>query len=128
MPDGDGSHRVGAAARDVAEHAGALTRLELELAALELKRKARALALGFGLGAAAIVFVVLGTGFALATAVAAIALVTPVWLALLIVTGALFLLAGIAGALAAGRLRRGASPVPKEAIREARLTSEAIKR
>jgi hypothetical protein len=51
-----------------------------------------------------------------------------VWLALLIMTGALLILAGLAGALAVGRLRKGTPPVPQEAIQEAKLTTEAIKR
>ena len=128
MTTGNGNHKLGAAAKEVAEHATALTRLELELATLELKKKAASLGLGIGLGSGAAVLALLGLGFALATAAAAIALVVPVWLALLIVTGALFLIAGIAGVIAVGRLRRGTPPVPEKAIAEAKLTTEAIKR
>ena len=40
MPPRNGNRHVGAAAKQVAEHASALTRLELELATLELKKKA----------------------------------------------------------------------------------------
>jgi uncharacterized membrane protein YqjE len=128
MTTGNGNHKLGAAAKEVAEHASALTRLELELATLELKKKATSLGVGLGLGLAAVLLALLGIGFALATAAAAIALVVPVWLALLIVTGALFLLAGIAGAIAVGSLRKGTPPVPEKAIEEAKLTTEAIKR
>ena len=124
----NGNHRLGAAAKQVAEHASALTRLEVELASLELKKKAISLGLGIGLGAAAAIFGLLGLVFALATATAAIALVVSVWLALLIMTGGLLVIAGIAGALAVGRLRRGTPPVPEKAIQEAKLTTEAIKR
>ena len=42
---------VGTAAKQVAEHASMLARLELELAGLELKRKAGAFRTGVGLGA-----------------------------------------------------------------------------
>ena len=128
MTPENGNHKLGAAAREVAEHASALTKLELELATLELKTKATSLGVGVGLGLGAALFALLGLGFALATAAAAIALVLPVWLALLIVTGALFLVAGIAGLMAVGRLRRGTPPVPEKAIAEAKLTTEAIKR
>ena len=41
---------VGTAAKQVAEHASTLARLELELAGLELKQKAGALGAGVGLG------------------------------------------------------------------------------
>ena len=44
---------VGTAAKQVAEHASALARLELELAGLELKQKAGALGVGVGLGVGA---------------------------------------------------------------------------
>jgi len=128
VPERNGNHHLGAAAKAVAEHVNALGRLEIELATLELKRKATSLGLGIGLGVGAGVLALFGLGFALATAAAALALVLSWWLALLIVTGALFLLAGLAGILAVGRLRRGTPPVPEKAIREAKLTTEAIKR
>lgn len=125
---GNGNHKLGTVAKQVAEHASALTRLEVELASLELKSKVVSLGVGVGLAAGAAVFALVGLAFALATITAAIALVVSVWLALLIMTGALFLVAGVAGVLAVGRLRRGTPPVPEEAIEEAKRTTEAIKR
>jgi hypothetical protein len=119
---------VGAAARQVAEHASAITRLELELAALELKRKAVALGLGVGLGLGAALFGLLAVGFAFATLAAVFATFLSTWLALLVVTGILLGLFGLLGAVAIGRLRKGTPPVPQQAIREAKLTGEAIKR
>ena len=47
---------LGAVARQVAEHASSLFRLELELAQLELKKKVTSLGLGIGLAAGAAVF------------------------------------------------------------------------
>jgi len=128
VPSRTGNRHVSAAAKQVAEHASALTRLEVELASLELKKKATSLGLGIGLGLGAAAFGLLGVVFALATATAAIALLVSVWLALLIVTGALFIVAGVAGALSVGRLRRGTPPLPEKAIEEAKLTTEAIRR
>ena len=128
MTTGNGNHKLGAAAKEVAEHASALTRLELELATLELKKKATTFGVGIGLGLGAAVFAVFGIAFALATIAAALALVVSWWLALLIVTGSLFLIAGIAGVLAVGRFRRGTPALPEKAIEEAKLTTEAIKR
>ena len=75
---------VGEAAKQVAEHASTLAKLELELAGLELKQKAGALGAGVGLG--------IGAGAARAlrarlpaspTAAVALALVLDAWLALL---------------------------------------------
>lgn len=118
---------VGAAAKDVAEHAGAIARLEAELAGLELKSKVAALGVGIGLGLGAALLGVLMLGFAFATVAAALATFLPVWLALLLVTGLLLVLSAVLGILALGRIRKGTPPVPEQAIEEARLTTAAIK-
>ena len=127
MAPRNGNQRLGVAAKQVAEHASALTRLEVELAQIELKQKAQSLGVGVGLGAGAAVMALYGLGFLLAGIAAALALIVDWWLALLIVTGVLFLIAGIAGVIANGRLRDATPPVPEQAIEEAKLTTEAIK-
>jgi hypothetical protein len=116
----------GTAAKQVAEHASALARLELELATLELKRKAAALGIGAGLGIAAAVVGFFMTGFALATIAAALATFLDTWLALLIVTAFLLLLTGVLALLALRAVKRGTPPVPEQAIREAKLTTERL--
>jgi hypothetical protein len=118
---------VGAAAKNVAEHASAIVRLELELAAMELKRKITALGVGIGLAVAAAILLLFMVGFAYAAAAAALALVVPTWAALLIVTGILLLKVAILGILALGRIKKGTPPVPEQAIHEAKLTTEALK-
>src|SRR5579885_162328 len=90
---------VGAAAKQVAEHASAIARLEVLLATAELKRKGIAHGLGGGLGRGPALFGLVAFGFGFATAAAARALVAPSWLARLIATGSLFGLAGVLGAL-----------------------------
>jgi hypothetical protein len=118
---------VGPAAKQVAEHASTLARLELELAALEIKKKVAALGIGIGLLVGAAVFLFYATGFGLATAAAGLATVVSTWLALLIVFGALALL-GLVLALVGMRLiKKGSPPVPRQAVAEARLTTEALK-
>ena len=119
---------VGTAARQVSEHASALVRLELELASLELKRKLAALGVGIGLGVGAAVLALYGLGFLFATLAAALDSFMPRWLALLIVAILLFALAGLLGKLGLGRVKRGSPPIPKQAIEEAKRTSEALKR
>jgi hypothetical protein len=119
---------VGPAVKEVAEHASALARLEMELATLELKRKVTALGMGVGLGVSAGVFLLFALGFGFAAAAAALALVVSTWLALLIVFGGLLLLALILGLFAMRALKAGTPPVPEQAVREAKLTTEAIKR
>lgn len=53
MPTQEAEHGVGPAAKQVAEHASTLARLELELALLEVKRKVAALGVGIGMSIAA---------------------------------------------------------------------------
>ncbi len=118
---------VGAAAKQVAEHASTLAKLELELAGLELKQKVGALGTGVGLGIGAAVVGVYALGFVFATIAVALALVLDLWLAMLIVTVGLFAVAALLGLLAVRRIKRGTPPVPQLAIREAKRTSEALK-
>jgi hypothetical protein len=116
---------LGTAAKQVAEHASALARLELRLAALELSRKAKAFAVGIGLALAALLLLLYALGFGLAAVAAAIPLST--WASLLIVSGGLLLLIGLLAFLAVSAFKRATPPVPKQAIEEAKLTGEAIK-
>ena len=123
----DAHGSLGERAKEVAEHASALVRLELELAALELKRKTTSLGIGIGLGAGAAVFSVFAFGFLFATIAAGLATFLDWWLALLIVTLALFTVTAILGLIAAVKIKKGTPPVPEQAIREAKLTSNALK-
>lgn len=128
MPTHVGERRgLGAAAKLVSERASSLVRLELQLAAAELKQKVGALGLGIALLVGAAVFGLFALGFGLAAGAAALATTVSTWLALLVVTGALVLLAGLLGAIGVGRLRKGTPPIPVQAIEEAKLTTEALK-
>jgi hypothetical protein len=118
---------LGAAAKDVAEHASAIARLEIELAKLEVKKKLAALGLGIGLLAAAVAIGLYGIGFLFATVTAALATFLPVWLSLLIVTLVLLGAAALLAFLGIRSIDRGSPPVPKQAIDEAKLTSQALK-
>jgi protein-S-isoprenylcysteine O-methyltransferase Ste14 len=128
MPiQGTSEQGLGGAAKQVAEHASALARLELELAALELKTKVSALGVGIGLALGAVLFLLFAIGFLLATAAAALAIWLPTWAALLIVGVVLLVLVAVLGAIAARSFKKGTPPVPQQAIEEAKLTGEAIK-
>jgi hypothetical protein len=124
---GEANGGVGSAAKQVAEHASAIARLEVELATRELKEKGIAIGVGLGLGVGAAVFGFLVLVFAFLTVAAAFATFLDVWLALLVTTGILALVALLLGLLAYASLKKGTPPVPEQAIEEARLTTEAIK-
>jgi hypothetical protein len=118
---------LGDAAKAVAEHASAIARLELELASLEIKRKLISMGLGIGLLVGAAIFGVLGVMLLVALAVAALALVLPVWASIAIVLGGALGVAALLALIGLGRIKKGSPPVPEQAIREMKLTTEAIK-
>jgi hypothetical protein len=127
MPTRETDSGLGPAVKQVTEHASTLARLEVELATLELKRKVAALGVGIGMLVAAGLFALYGLGFGLAAAAAGLATVLDTWLALLIVTGALFLLVAILALLGIKTVKKGTPPVPEQAIDEARRTSDALR-
>jgi hypothetical protein len=118
---------LGTAAKLVAEKASAIARLELELASMELKKKVAALGVGIGLLVGAVAVLLYGIGFGFATIAAGLATFLPVWLSLLIVTIFLFVVGGILALLGIKSVQRGTPPVPKQAIDEAKLTTQALK-
>ena len=125
--DGRETQRLGAAVKEVSERASSIVRLELELAAMELRRKVVALGLGIAFALAAAVVLLYVLGFAFATIAAALATAMSTWLALLVTTGILLLVALTLGFLARSRIKKGTPPLPEQAIREAKLTTEALK-
>jgi uncharacterized membrane protein len=118
---------LGGATKAVAEHASAIVRLEMELAGLELKAKVTAIGVGIGLVVAAAVFALFMVGWLFATLTAALETFLPTWLSLLIVTLFLGGLAAVLGLIGVNRIKKGTPPLPEQAIREAKLTTEAIK-
>lgn len=118
---------LGATAKEVAEHASSLVRLEMELATLELKRKVTNLGIGIGLAIGAALFALYALGFLFATIAAGLATAMSTWLALLIVTVGLLIVTAVLGLIGMSRIKKGTPPVPEQAIREAKLTSDALK-
>ena len=115
------------AAEQVAEHARRMAQLEAELASLEIKRKLSSLGVGIGLLVTGALLGFFAVAFVLATVAAGFATFLPVWAATLIVAVGLIL---IAAGLAAGGtavLRRSTPPIPELALREAELTTRALR-
>lgn len=128
MPTQETEHRsLGAAVKEVTEHASSWFRLERELAVLELKGKVTSLGIGLVLLIGAAVVGLYAIGFIFATIAAALATFLPTWLALLIVTGFLLITTAILGLVGVNRIKRGTPPVPEQAIAEAKRTSSALK-
>ena len=115
------------ATRRVADHARSLVQLEVQLAIAEMRRKAIELGTGVGLMLAAAMFAFFAFAFLLGAAAAAIALEVAVWEAMLIMFGALVLVTTLLVAIGLVYLRRGAKPLPEQALDEAKLTAEALR-
>lgn len=117
---------VGQAVKDVTDRLKTILTLEIELAKLEVSRKIATFAVGIGMLLAAAVFALYGIGFLLAALVAGLDTWLPHWLADLAVgLGLLFLL--VLPLALIGKKKLASPPVPKRAIHEAKLTSEALK-
>jgi Putative Actinobacterial Holin-X, holin superfamily III len=127
MPEHNTSE-LGTAINEVADKARLLVKEEIELAKAELSEKVSGLAKGAAVGAAAGVFVLAGLIYFLhfiALLIADILGSNP-WLGYLILSGVLFLFAGIAGFLAARFFKKGTPPTPQMAIEEAQLIKATI--
>ena len=127
MRSGGDRPGVRSATKLVADRARSIVRLELQLAVTEVKQKVASIGLGIALLLGAAVLAVFAVGFALATIAAAIATVLSMWLALLIVAVALFLVVGLLVVIGIRAIRKGTPPMPEQAIAEAKLTAEAVK-
>ncbi len=111
----------------VSENASLLVREEIELAKAEVEQKVKRLTRGAVTGAVAAVFLLFSLiYFLLAAAWGLNSLLDSFWLGFLI-TGAILVLLGCAGAAFAARsFKKNAPPTPDQAIEEARLIKEAI--
>jgi uncharacterized membrane protein YqjE len=124
QPQGTADKSLGDVVADVSEKASLLVREEIELAKAEVRDKVSKLAKGAAVGAAAGVFLVFGVTMlfhGLSWFITDL-LNEPPWVGYAIVTGALFLLAALAGLLALRFIKRGAPPTPQLAIEEAKRT------
>jgi len=93
-----------------------LVRAEVSLARAELEEKARRLAAGGALVGAAAVLGLVSLGALTATAIIALSNVVSTWLAALIVTVVVGVLAGILLLVGIRLLRRGVPPAPTESV------------
>lgn len=93
-----------------------LVRDEIALAKAELAEKGKHAGIGVGLFGGGGVLAVYGVGAAIATLIIVFDLFLPLWLAALIVTAALFLVAGILALLGKRQVTKAVPPEPKEAV------------
>jgi hypothetical protein len=121
---------VARAITEVSEKASLLVREEIELAKAEIAERVTKLVKGAIVGIAAGVFVVVGLLYFLEAAAWGIWQALPwnqqYWAGFLIVALILFLLGGLAGALAYKAVKSGSPPAPTMAIDEAKKIRETV--
>ena len=120
---GDSDKGIGEVVADVSEKASQLVREEIELAKAEVKQKVSKLTKGAVVAAAAGVFAIFGITMlfhALAWLLADLFDNAEIGFGIVALT--LFILAAIAGLIAARLFKRGSPPTPEMAIEEAKLT------
>lgn len=104
---------VGQLLRELSQDTSHLVRQEIQLAQAEMKQKAKRVGVGAGLLGAAAVMGLAALGAGTALLIIAIAIVLPLWLSALAVTGFYVLVAGVL-ALAGGLGIRRATPLQPE--------------
>ncbi|MEU5099654.1 phage holin family protein [Streptomyces sp. NPDC020996] len=123
----DGQRSVGELVNRATEQLSRLVRQELALAKEELAAKGRRAGRGGGLLGAAGAVAYAGLLALAATGAAALSLVLPVWAAALIVTGALFAIAGVLAVTGRAQLRRAGPPTPERTLDSVRADVEVIR-
>ncbi|SBT39619.1 phage holin family protein [Micromonospora narathiwatensis] len=109
-----------------AEQVTRLVRDELALARAELTRKSKHAGIGIGLFGGGGVMALFGAGAGVATVILALALVLPAWAAALIVSVALFLLAGLLALIGKQQVSRAVPPVPEATVRSVRADVDTV--
>ncbi len=113
--------------RQMSEQVSRLIRDELRLARIELAEKGRRAGIGAGLFGAAGMLALLAAGSFVAAAILLLALVTPAWLAAVIVGAALLAVAGLVGLIGKRRVAEAAPPIPDMAIESVRTDVDMLK-
>ena len=109
------------------EQISRLVRDEIALAKAELAEKGKHAGIGIGLFGGGGVLALYGTGAAVATLIIVFDLFLPLWLASLIVTVALFALAGIMALIGKSQVSKAMPPEPKAAIESVKADVDEVK-
>ncbi|MEU0770707.1 phage holin family protein [Streptomyces albogriseolus] len=120
-------HTVGELVGQATEQISRLARQEVALAKEELAEKGRRAGVGGGMLGAAGAFGYAGLLALAATGIVALDLVLPLWAAALIITGVLFVIAGMLALAGRGQLRRATPPKPERTLGSVKADVEEIK-
>ena len=112
---------------DLTNQISRLVRDEARLAQAEVTQKAKKLGIGAGLFGGAGLVAFFGLATLITTVILLLDLVLPTWLAALIVTVALFAIAGVLALVGKKDIQKGSPPVPTEAIASTRADIQTVK-
>jgi uncharacterized membrane protein YqjE len=115
LPDGS-DPTLGALVNQLTTQVPELIRSELQLAQAEVAEKGKRVGLGVGMFSGAGLMAFFGFGTLLATIILALALVMDAWLAALIVTVVLFLVAGALALLGKNQVQEATPLAPERAV------------
>ncbi|MGQ0464359.1 MAG: phage holin family protein [Sporichthyaceae bacterium] len=104
-----------------------LVRDEIRLATAELKDKGKHASVGIGMFGAAGVVALFGGGALVATAIAGLATAMDTWLAALVVTVALFAVAGVLALAGKKQVSEATPPKPEQAMAGVKADVETVK-
>jgi len=110
----DSDQPVSELIKELSQQTSTLVRQELELARLELSQKGKAAGIGAGMFGGAGVFGVWALGALTAAVILLLATAMKPWLAALIVTAALGLVAGVLALVGRTKLRSAGPPLPEQ--------------
>jgi uncharacterized membrane protein YqjE len=109
------------------EQTSALVRSELQLAKLEMTEKAKHAGVGAGLFGGAGLIALYGVGALIATIILALSTFLAPWLAALIVTVVLFVIAGIAALIGKKQVSQATPAAPEKTIDSVKRDVETVK-
>lgn len=111
----------------LSEQSAQLVRYELQLAQAEMTQKAKRFGIGAGLFGTAGLIALYGVGALIATVILALALVVDPWLAALIVTVVLFVVASVVGLLGKKQVDKGGAVTPEQTIESVKKDVQTVK-
>jgi hypothetical protein len=109
------------------EQLSRLVRDEIALAKAELAEKGRHAGIGIGLFGTAGVLAFYGVGALIATLIIVFALFLPLWLAALVVTAGVFVIAGILALIGKSQMTKAVPPEPKAAIESLKADVDEVR-
>jgi uncharacterized membrane protein YqjE len=114
-------------AKRLSEQTAELVRKELALAQVELQEKGKRAGIGAGMFGASGLLALFATGALVATAILALATAVDGWLAALIVSVALFGVAGVLALAGKGQVEQATPPAPEQAIESTKADVDHVK-